>query len=738
MSVKDRVAALEARSKEEGSESVVRTPLWRENAAKSAAKATTKPPDVPQIVYPLHYKRFVRRTSSGTPVRPDTPIYRSTVDATPVIHAPRPTRSIPVIRTPPDTLLEPKPSLDSVKPSRDTSVVVTQQSHRHNIPGISPASFLHGTRGRCFRHGRNHPPTESVKAKKFTGTKGMVAKSRSGAYIPTGHTVRRQVEATSPWATPTNKSLMRGVDADKFHDSQACPDCVQELKIKRRELYKSSMRSVDMPPSDPKWTDPTSGQPVDSQSLQNLSNLTQDSEEEDVVVTKDLGDGLDAVIVEHRGDLRRVVLNARHGEPTLDTMQRLSSELAKVSHSIAFAGAVPTSVVKHAHSNNLPVMLEAISEPRDTSKHSVPELLDMIDQAANEIHTSTGKIAEHYVGRRDFGAEDRHSLLSGSEFDEVVHDDEWPSHGLVSRQSIDEQYRTLHEMLSNAQPKSTCQQAAKGTSVDQEQVNTVKPMATGDAKPPVFTQPAQPVNKPSSNIPKILTTQPTLPATAPLKSQDVSPTQTPPPVHPALHHAPELSDAVKKPSATPSTVKTPSNPTTHHHSLFSNLLNPFHHTKPSQPPTPKPPSAANNPTPTLPSTPAAPAAPPTPLREDSPSATTPQPISTHPNPYHHAPHTPLDAAHAAYTDPKVREQQQVIRAAMRMERDNSKRLQDAASAAAAVEREARRRSLGGRGRGGAPASAPVAASTAASTAAPAASPAAKSSAAVRGRMGWFS
>ena len=718
--MKDRVAALEARSQEEGSESVARTPLWRENTAKSVSKAATKAPDVPQIVYPLHYKRFVRRTSSGTPVRPDTPIYRSTVDATPVIHAPRPTRSIPVIRAPPDTLLEPKPSLDSVKPSRDASVLVTQQSHRHNIPGISPASFLHGTRDRCFRHGRHHPPTHSLKARKFTGTKAMVAKSRSGAYMPTGHTVRQQVEATSPWATPTNKSLTRGVDANKLRDSQACPDCVQELKIKRRELYKSSMRSVNMPPSDPKLTtDPTFGQGLDSQPSQELSNMTQSSEEEDLVVTKDLGDGLDAVIVEHRGDLRRVVLNARHGEPTIDTMQRLSSELAKVSHSIAFAGAVPTSVVKHAHSNNLPVMLEAISEPRDTSKHSVPELLDMIDQAANEIHTSTGKIAEHYVGRRDFGAEDRHSLLSGSEFDEVVHDDERPSHGLVSRQSIDEQYRTLHEMLSGSQPKSTGQQAAKATSVVQEQANTVKPTATGEMKPPASTQPA---SKPTGNIPKILTTQPTLPPAAPFKSQDVSPAQTPPPVHPSLHHAPELSDAAKKPSATPSTVKTPSNPTTHHHTLFSNLLNPFHHTKPS---TPTKHSPANNP---IPPTPSTAAAPPTPLREDSPSATTPQPISTHPAPYHHAPHTPLDAAHAAYTDPKVREQQQVIRAAMRMERD--KKMQDAASAAAAVEREARRRSLGGRGRGGAPASAPVAA--------PSATPAAKSSAAVRGRRGWFS
>ena len=52
-----------------------------------------------------------------------------------------------------------------------------------------------------------------------------------------------------------------------------------------------------------------------------------------------------------------------------------------------------------------------------------------------------------------------------------------------------------------------------------------------------------------------------------------------------------------------------------------------------------------------------------------------------PNPYHHAPHTPLDIAQAAYADPKVREQQQV----RRMEKNK------AVQEAAAMEREVRRK-----------------------------------------------
>lgn len=60
----------------------------------------------------------------------------------------------------------------------------------------------------------------------------MLAKNRSGAYIPTGHIERRQMEATSPWIAamdPIQGVLMRQADA--------CPDCLQELEIKSREVY---------------------------------------------------------------------------------------------------------------------------------------------------------------------------------------------------------------------------------------------------------------------------------------------------------------------------------------------------------------------------------------------------------------------------------------------------------------------------------------------------------------------
>lgn len=151
VSVRERIAALEAK----------RTP--------DADDPTASP-----IVYPLHYRRFLRRTSGGTPIKPETPI----------IHAPQPTRS------------------------------------------ITAASFLLGTRSHCHRHGRYHPSPDVTAPAHVAGGKHM-AKSRSGAYIPTGYIKRQQMEATSPWVA---RRLTIPTDAE------ACSDCTQELSIKRREL----------------------------------------------------------------------------------------------------------------------------------------------------------------------------------------------------------------------------------------------------------------------------------------------------------------------------------------------------------------------------------------------------------------------------------------------------------------------------------------------------------------------
>ena len=72
--------------------------------------------------------------------------------------------------------------------------------------------------------------------------------------------------------------------------------------------------------------------------------MSHESEDEDLVTLKDLGTKVNAIVVEHEGELKRVVLNSRNGQPTIDVLQKLSKELAKVSKSMAFRGAVTAAV----------------------------------------------------------------------------------------------------------------------------------------------------------------------------------------------------------------------------------------------------------------------------------------------------------------------------------------------------------------------------------------------------------
>ena len=425
-SVRDRVAALEAQGTK-----VISTNSKKPEAIKPIPTNFGEKSTVPMI-YPLHYKRFLRRTSSGTAMKPDTPFYRSLPDDEPLIHAPRPTKSIPVMRSPPET---PTPK-------------------KYVANHITPPSFLYGTKSNCVRHGRKQRP--QMANGQLAGAKETMVKSRSGAYIPTGLTKMRQMEATSPWVVPS-KSLTKPDPTKSVTGSDACPDCVTELNIKRREFQQGIEGTVKRPTNHlQKTTSSVSAEPATSTKHASTisaksKEVLQGSEDEGLVVCRDLGEDLDAVIFERDGDLRKVILSARNGMPTIETMQRLSKELAQVSNAINFAGVRPNAVVPDAESTarECAVLVEAKQKVRMTRTPSVPELLDMIDQAANEIQASTGKIAEHNSSRRDLTKEPRHSWLSGSDFDEVVGNEQWSSNGLVSRQSLRDECRMLHDHLVN-------------------------------------------------------------------------------------------------------------------------------------------------------------------------------------------------------------------------------------------------------------------------------------------------
>ncbi|KAI7655833.1 hypothetical protein KC319_g9889, partial [Hortaea werneckii] len=255
----------------------------------------------------------------------------------------------------------------------------------------------------------------------------MVEQSRSGAYVPTGMKTRRQVEATSQWAVSSKSGREKASDA--------CPDCVAELGIRRREAMQTVMRPIEdsreLPTTDqttaaepqspliaPRalhtghssnmlsawvpWrrdasghTLPPSQQPTPltnagcpSPRLRDISNSSADNASE-LVISRDLGDGMDAVVFQQKGELESVIINSKAGKPAVEVLQRLSRELLMVSHELAFADSDPKALVVQATQQRSAIFSTSTSHRKN--HHSVSELMSLID---NAIHSITPRHVE--------------------------------------------------------------------------------------------------------------------------------------------------------------------------------------------------------------------------------------------------------------------------------------------------------------------------------------------------------
>nr|OQO26776.1 hypothetical protein B0A51_07380 [Rachicladosporium sp. CCFEE 5018] len=137
-----------------------------------------------EFVFPLHVRRFQRRDSRGSVLRPESPLHRSKVpEGGVVIHAPQPGRRepAPVVRTP-----------------------------------VTP---IYGTREHCARHGRKPKGVVQV-------TKDMTDRGYGGLYRPVGMAKRSQMDALSQWLVVER--------VRRREDGGECPDCVAEREMKRR------------------------------------------------------------------------------------------------------------------------------------------------------------------------------------------------------------------------------------------------------------------------------------------------------------------------------------------------------------------------------------------------------------------------------------------------------------------------------------------------------------------------
>ncbi|KJX98905.1 hypothetical protein TI39_contig384g00004 [Zymoseptoria brevis] len=369
------------------------------------------------LVFPLHVKRFVRRQRNGSPLRPETPLYRSDPDQDSIIHSPLPQRTIPQIKTAKTPVASSSPGMLAVEKSREG----WSEDKALAVSRIRPSPFmhLHGTRGHCVRHGRKIGQGRM----EFKGTKEMFERGRSGAYIPTGLLVRRQMDATSPWRFSAGHKLTKTADIEPKSESDPCPDCVTELGIQKSEISQATVGTIRqkikqqpstagpipqemvvLPPSEVSaTTQPSAGKrppvvpvtrtPGEQPVVLHTQGFSEGSNAGDLVTAADLGDGLDAVILERGGRLERVIMNARKGPPNAEAMEKLSKELILVSNAIADANLNPSHSQVDGAS---PVGSDRamVVDTRHGRQQSMPELMSMIDEAAGGLDLGIARARE--------------------------------------------------------------------------------------------------------------------------------------------------------------------------------------------------------------------------------------------------------------------------------------------------------------------------------------------------------
>ncbi|GAB7345406.1 hypothetical protein MBLNU457_3745t1 [Dothideomycetes sp. NU457] len=286
----------------------------------------------------------------------------------------------------------------------------------------------------CPQHGRKLKP----KARAGPAIGGL-DKGLNGAYIPSGRRIRHQVESTSPWfilANPLTKTEGTSVSPEP------CVDCLAETEIKRRE---QSDHGAEAPMAEhgvgdaglfihdehgSTTTEP--GTPLD-EAIKGPSIIGTADEHQTVnlpgaavadarphqigtLVAADLGDMIDAIIIEHRGALEMVITNLKNGPPGRTEMDQLSNEMASVSDSLRSADTRTRAVLDH--NQNFSIILDTPPEFLRSRTKSMPDLLDFVESAARELGVDLSRKQDRQPDRMEqptiqiVASGDSHSTVS--------------------------------------------------------------------------------------------------------------------------------------------------------------------------------------------------------------------------------------------------------------------------------------------------------------------------------------
>jgi hypothetical protein len=152
VNVHARIQALEQQSKEQPElqhSSPVRMPL------KSSAKAPNNavPPTAP-LVFPLHVKRFVRRTSQASPLQPTSHITSSDHTEGAILQSPQPSKKVPFIRSPISSFATTPVHYTKRLAIETPALSISAGTNRDPYHDFLPRLRRYGTRSQCVRHGR--------------------------------------------------------------------------------------------------------------------------------------------------------------------------------------------------------------------------------------------------------------------------------------------------------------------------------------------------------------------------------------------------------------------------------------------------------------------------------------------------------------------------------------------------------------------------------------------------------
>lgn len=258
----------------------------------------------------------------------------------------------------------------------------------------------------CPQHGRKLKP----KARAGPAVGGL-DKGLNGAYIPSGRRLRHQVESTSPWfilAKPLTKTEGTSVSPEP------CADCLAEAVIMRREQSDHGTEKADDDTENASLivhhdehgstiTEP--GTPL-CEAIKGPSIIGTAEEHQTVdlpgaavadarphqlgtLVAADLGDMIDAIIIEHRGALDMVITNLKNGIPGRTEIDQLSNEVASVSDSLRSVDTRSRAVLDHNQSFS--IILDTPPEFLRSRTKSMPDLLDFVESAARELGVDLSK-----------------------------------------------------------------------------------------------------------------------------------------------------------------------------------------------------------------------------------------------------------------------------------------------------------------------------------------------------------